>query len=60
VLRLREDAERRAEMGARGHAEALNHYHWPAVAGEFVALLERWAQAPDTVPALSPSRTVPA
>ncbi|GAB3156656.1 glycosyltransferase [Microbispora hainanensis] len=60
VLRLREDAERRAAMGARGYVEALYHYHWPAVAGEFVALLERWAQAPDTVPALSPSRTVPA
>ncbi|MFG1823141.1 glycosyltransferase family 4 protein [Microbispora bryophytorum] len=52
VLRLREDAERRAAMGARGYAEALNHYHWPAVAGEFVTLLERWAEAPSSVAAL--------
>ncbi|WP_182879762.1 glycosyltransferase [Microbispora sp. H10949] len=60
VLRLRDDPERRAEMGARGYVEALNHYHWPAVAGDFVALLERWAEAPGPVSALSPGRTVPA
>lgn len=54
VLRLREDAERRAAMGARGYMEARTHYHWPAVAGEFVALLERWAVVPDGIAAARP------
>ncbi|QSI47392.1 glycosyltransferase [Thermobispora bispora] len=45
VLRLRDDPSLRAAMGARGHAEALLHRHWPEHAGEFVALLERWAGA---------------
>lgn len=52
VLRLRDDPDRRAAMGTRGYFEALNHHNWPTVAGEFVALLERWAQVQSPVPAL--------
>ncbi|GAA3830717.1 hypothetical protein GCM10022226_59470 [Sphaerisporangium flaviroseum] len=43
VLRLRDDPERRATMGARGYAEARGHYHWPDHARDFVAKLEQWA-----------------
>ncbi|NUR85111.1 MAG: glycosyltransferase family 4 protein, partial [Nonomuraea sp.] len=38
VLDLKEDAERRAAMGARGHAEARLRHHWPDHAPAFVAL----------------------
>ncbi|GLW05385.1 hypothetical protein Misp01_05150 [Microtetraspora sp. NBRC 13810] len=58
VLRLREDPERRAAMGARGYAEALNHYNWPDQAAEFVAQLEEWATATTGVPA-RPRRVLP-
>ncbi|GII75434.1 hypothetical protein Sru01_04160 [Sphaerisporangium rufum] len=53
VLRLRDDPERRAMMGARGHAEARAHHHWPDHAPGFVARLEEWA-APVPLPALGP------
>ena len=46
VLRLRDDAERRAAMGARGYAEALHHHHWPDHSAAFVRHLERLAAAP--------------
>ncbi|MDF5751190.1 glycosyltransferase [Spongiactinospora sp. TRM90649] len=46
VLRLRDDPEERVAMGARGHASALRHHHWPQHAVEFVGLLEEWALTP--------------
>ncbi|MBP2706064.1 glycosyltransferase [Microbispora sp. RL4-1S] len=49
VLRLRDDGDGRAAMGARGYAEALGNYHWPSAAPDFVALLEGWARAPEEV-----------
>ncbi|OUC84349.1 glycosyltransferase family 4 protein [Streptosporangium minutum] len=48
VLALRDDPEGAAAMGARGYEEALRHYDWPAHAGEFVGLLEEWADRPVT------------
>ncbi|MEV5407955.1 glycosyltransferase [Thermopolyspora sp. NPDC052614] len=51
VLRLKDDPERRAAMGARGYAEALHHFHWPDHATEFVGYLERLAATPATVSA---------
>lgn len=57
VLRLRDDPERRAVMGARGYAEARGHYHWPDHAPEFVARLEEWALR---VPAKAVHRVAPA
>lgn len=43
VLDLKEDPVRRAELGARGHARARLHHHWPDHAPAFVAQLEEWA-----------------
>ncbi|MFI6506816.1 glycosyltransferase [Streptosporangium sp. NPDC050855] len=43
VLALRDDPAGAAEMGARGHAEALAHHNWPDKAGEFIGMLEEWA-----------------
>lgn len=43
VLDLKEDPVRRAELGARGHAEARLHHRWPDHAPDFVALMETWA-----------------
>jgi glycosyltransferase involved in cell wall biosynthesis len=43
VLRLRDDAARRTALGARGHAAARQHYHWPDAAKLFVGQLEEWA-----------------
>ncbi|MEW9527107.1 glycosyltransferase [Microbispora sp. NPDC049125] len=60
VLRLRDDREGRASMGARGHEEALNHYNWPTAAEQFVARLERWAGAPSPVTAAQPAAAVSA
>ncbi|MEV0967380.1 glycosyltransferase [Microtetraspora glauca] len=60
VLALRDDPEGRAAMGARGHAEARRRFHWPVRAAEFVAQLERWAQAPDRVTARPRGRALPA
>ncbi|MDH2427813.1 glycosyltransferase [Sphaerisporangium sp. TRM90804] len=57
VLRLRDDPERRAAMGARGYAEARGHYHWPDHAPAFVSALEAWATR---VPATVTRRVVPA
>lgn len=48
VLRLRDDPERRAAMGARGYAEALHHHHWPDHSARFVKHLERLAAVPAT------------
>ncbi|PZG36167.1 glycosyl transferase [Spongiactinospora gelatinilytica] len=58
VLRLREDSERRAAMGARGYAEALHHHNWPDHAAEFVALLEEWALAAKIASAPPPGKAV--
>jgi glycosyltransferase involved in cell wall biosynthesis len=44
VLRLRDDAELRRELGRRGHQAARASYHWPEAAREFVSQLEAWAQ----------------
>ncbi|GLW96042.1 glycosyltransferase [Microtetraspora sp. NBRC 16547] len=60
VLALRDDPEGRAAMGARGHAEALRRFHWPVHAAEFVAQLERWAQAPDRITARTRGRALTA
>jgi glycosyltransferase involved in cell wall biosynthesis len=43
ILRLRDNAEERAEMGRRGHEAARELYHWPNAARAFLAELERWA-----------------
>jgi glycosyltransferase involved in cell wall biosynthesis len=59
VLRLRDNPERREAMGARGYFEALHHYHWPTVAGDFVAQLERWADAPGSPRARHSDSVVP-
>ncbi|MEZ0074944.1 glycosyltransferase [Planotetraspora sp. GP83] len=59
VLDLRDAPERRAAMGARGHAEALRHYHWPSAARDFVAQLEQWADVPTRVAARHRNRAVP-
>lgn len=48
VLALREDPDGAAAMGARGHQEALRHHNWPDHAGDFVRLLEEWADRPVT------------
>ncbi|MGJ6966384.1 glycosyltransferase [Streptosporangium sp. G11] len=48
VLALRDDPEGAAEMGARGHAEALARHNWPDHAGAFVGRLEEWAGKPVT------------
>ncbi|MER6828373.1 glycosyltransferase [Streptosporangium sp. NPDC000563] len=48
VLALRDDREGAAEMGARGHAEALARHNWPDHAGAFVGRLEEWAGKPVT------------
>lgn len=45
VLRLRDDAQLRVEMGQRGHQAARMNYHWPDAAHDFVDRLERWAKA---------------
>lgn len=45
VLRLRDDAELRLEMGTRGHQAALMGYHWPDSAREFLNRIEIWARA---------------
>jgi glycosyltransferase involved in cell wall biosynthesis len=58
VLRLRDDPERRAAMGARGYAEALYHYHWPDHSAEFVNHLEQLAAAASGVPSAAPRRPV--
>lgn len=60
VRDLRMDEERRVAMGARGYAEAREHYHWPNEARRFVARLEQWADAPSRVPSLPRHRAVPA
>ncbi|MFC4586513.1 glycosyltransferase [Sphaerisporangium corydalis] len=57
VLRLRDDPERRAVMGAHGYAEARGHYHWPDQARDFVSHLEEWAVH---VPSPALHRVVPA
>ncbi|GII53276.1 hypothetical protein Pth03_16650 [Planotetraspora thailandica] len=59
VLRLRDNAERRGAMGARGYFEALHHHHWPTIAGEFVAQLERWADTPGSPRARRNDTVVP-
>lgn len=43
ILRLRDHAEERVEMGRRGHEAALAHYHWPNAAQGFLDALEGWA-----------------
>ncbi|MFF0774532.1 glycosyltransferase [Nonomuraea wenchangensis] len=43
VLDLKEDPARRAELGARGHAEARLRHHWPDHAAAFVRHAESWA-----------------
>jgi glycosyltransferase involved in cell wall biosynthesis len=43
VLDLKENPERRAALGRRGHAEARLHHHWPDHAAAFVARMEEWA-----------------
>ncbi|MBB2909681.1 glycosyltransferase involved in cell wall biosynthesis [Streptosporangium becharense] len=43
VLALRDDPAGAAEMGARGHTEALARHNWPDHAGDFVGRLEEWA-----------------
>ncbi|TMR32834.1 glycosyltransferase family 4 protein [Nonomuraea zeae] len=43
VLDLKEDAARRAELGARGHAAARLRHHWPDHAAAFVGQAETWA-----------------
>jgi glycosyltransferase involved in cell wall biosynthesis len=48
VLTLRDDPTGAAEMGGRGHAEALAHHNWPDHAGAFVGRLEEWAGRPVT------------
>jgi glycosyltransferase involved in cell wall biosynthesis len=58
VLRLKDDPERRAAMGARGYAEARSHYHWPDHSAEFVTHLERVAAAASGVPSLPQRRPV--
>lgn len=45
VLDLKEDPRLRADMGARGHAEARLRHHWPDHAAAFVARAEAWAGA---------------
>ncbi|SDH78001.1 Glycosyltransferase involved in cell wall bisynthesis [Nonomuraea jiangxiensis] len=46
VLDLKEDAARRAQLGALGHAEARLHHHWPDHAAAFVSRAESWAGIP--------------
>ncbi|MFI9554014.1 glycosyltransferase [Nonomuraea endophytica] len=43
VLDLKEDPDRRANMGARGHTYARLHHHWPDHAPAFVARMESLA-----------------
>ncbi|MBM7784059.1 glycosyltransferase [Tenggerimyces flavus] len=43
ILRLRDHAEERAEMGRRGHEAARELYHWPNAARAFLDTLEGWA-----------------
>ncbi|MFI6596242.1 glycosyltransferase [Nonomuraea sp. NPDC050536] len=47
VLDLKEDPVRRAELGARGHAEARLRHHWPDHAAAFVSLMQRCAGVPE-------------
>jgi glycosyltransferase involved in cell wall biosynthesis len=46
VVRLRDDAALRVEMGRRGHEAALAEYAWPVHARQFVTQLEAWTMAP--------------
>ncbi|MET9069366.1 glycosyltransferase [Streptosporangium sandarakinum] len=59
VLALRDDPVRAADLGARGHREALRHHNWADHAGGFVELLEGWA-ATGAAPAPARPRPLPA
>ncbi|MFI6518881.1 glycosyltransferase family 4 protein [Spirillospora sp. NPDC050679] len=43
VRRLRDDAELRTALGARGYETARARFHWPTHAEHFIAQLEEWA-----------------
>lgn len=53
VLDLKESPELRRTLGARGHAHARAHHHWPDHAPAFVARMESWADAPAPTPSFA-------
>ncbi|REF36675.1 glycosyltransferase [Thermasporomyces composti] len=53
VLRLRDDAELRVQMGQRGHQAARVGYHWPDTARDFLGRMEAWAKAARPNPCLT-------
>jgi glycosyltransferase involved in cell wall biosynthesis len=53
VLRLRDDAAMRTEMGAQGHQAARLGYHWPDTSRDFLSRIESWARAAHPHPCMT-------